>query len=166
MKTLQEVLIDALRSTRLYEMAYSQNKCEDMIAAQCDNILENLVLLNYFKVSKLDSLNIQHWKEELDTAIYNAGKFRLKDNNSTKRRERLVNRVFIIEDMNIPKEILKRVKKKLRKESETQYPEHPNSKEWLGEAIAALLNQLDDIKHLIVNFDDVQIENWVNTTFK
>lgn len=165
MRTLQEFFIDALKNTRIYEMAYSQSKCEDMIASQCDNILENLMLLNYFNVSGLGTLNMQHWKDELDTAIYNAGKFQLKGNNSLKHRERVVNRVFNNEDMKDAEFILKRVNKKLRKEEETQYNSNPNAKEWIGEAIAALLNQIDDIKQLIINFDDIQTEKWINNTF-
>lgn len=62
MRTLQEFFIDALRSTHLYEMAKSQDKCEKTVLSQLNNILENIILLNYFKISELPSLNIEHWK--------------------------------------------------------------------------------------------------------
>lgn len=65
MKTIQEFLIDILRSTQLYEMAENQSNCEKNVKSQIRNILENLTLINYFNISGLPATNINHWKSEL-----------------------------------------------------------------------------------------------------
>jgi hypothetical protein len=167
MKTLKEILIDALRSTHLYEMAKSQDKCEKTVLSQLNNILENIILLNYFKISELPSLNIEHWKNELFIAILNAGKFRPKGDNSKDRRSRIVNRVFNEEEVKTYEYIHDSVIGKMYIEKETTFDmKNKITLEWLDESIAAALNLIDSLKELIVDRNSVKTREWVNTTFK
>ena len=166
MRTLREILIDTLMGTRLYEMAENQSKCENIVKSQCRNILENLILLNYFKISGLYTTNMNHWKNELCTAVYNAGDFQIKKDKSTGRRERLIKRAFDEKDMNDANRLEHRMEHKMDVEKETQYDYNPKSKEWLGEAIVSALNQMNDIQQLIVYNSWNNIKSWINSTFK
>ena len=165
MRTLREILIDALMGTHLYEMAENQSKCENNVKSQCKNLLENLILLNYFKISKLPSLNINHWKTELCMAIYNAGDFQVKKDKSIGRRERLIKRAFDERDMTDARQLERRMEQKMDIEEETQYYSNPNSKEWLGEAIVTAINQMSDIQKLIAYNSWNEIKKWVNNIF-
>ena len=167
MKTILEYLIDGIRSTYLYEMAEDQSRCEDRIRYQSYNILENLVLIHYFRISGLPTYNIEHWKDELETAIYNASRFELKKNNSEKRRERLVRRVFDEKDMKKYDSVYHNVYMKISKEKETLWKDNNTSipksqlRDWLDEAIISSINQMDDIIELIVKHNPEKVENWV-----
>ena len=166
MKTILEYLIDGIRSTYLYEMAKNQDKCEDIVDSQFNNIIENLVLIHYFRISELPTYNINHWKKELRTAIYNAYKFRIKNDNSEKRRERLVKRVFDENDSKDYNEIRYKILPKIKEESETLWKRSSTFssaqlRDWLDEAIISSINQMDDIIELIVKHDPEITENWV-----
>lgn len=160
MKTIQEFLIDILRSTQLYEMAENQSNCEKNVKSQIRNILENLTLINYFNISGLPTTNINHWKSELSSAIYNAADFNIKKDRSIGRRQRIVKRSFEDRDAKEYKNILWVVLPKFVYEKETQsYNDHFD--EWLDQAILRTINQLDVIIELIVNKNVNQIRNWI-----
>ena len=165
MRTLKEFLIETLMETSIFEMAENQSKCEDNVKSQCKNILENLILLNYFKVSELYTTNISHWKNELCTSIFNAGDFQVKKDKSVKRRERIVKRAFDDRDMYDAYMLAHRIERKMDLEKEAQYNSNPKSKEWLGEAIAMALNQLQDVEALIVFNSWKEIKQWTNKVF-
>lgn len=166
MKTLTEYFIDGLRSTRLYEMAKNQSDCEDIVRSECTNILENLFLLNYFEISKLPTRNIAHWKDELETSITNAGKFKVKQDNSTNRRSRIIERVFNEEDMRDYDMVYKTIIRKVYKEKETQHNTNNNSESWIDEAIIATINMMDDIEALIVEHSFIETMKWTDKKFK
>ena len=165
MRTLKEFLIETLMETPLFEMAENQSKCENNVKSQCQNILENLILLNYFKVSELYTTNISHWKNELCTSIFNAGDFQVKKDKSVRRRERIVKRAFDERDMYNAKVLENRIERKMDLEKEAQYDSNPKSKEWLGEAISMTLNQMQDIEALIVYNSWNEIKQWINKIF-
>lgn len=161
MKPLQEYMTDMLRSTHMYEMAKSQDKCEECVRGQCDNILENITLINYFRISELYTTNIGHWKDELTGAIYNASKFNLKGNNDITRRLRLVDRVFREEDMCVYDNVVYRVELKFKREEETQYKTHKDAVEWLDKAVLRTISQIDTIKRLIAEKNTQKISHFV-----
>lgn len=162
MKTLQEYLIDCLRSTYIYEMSERQKDCEDTVKSECRNILENITLINYFRISELHTTNIGHWKDELDTAIRNAWSYKMKKDNSEGRRRRITNRAFEEKDMHEYNEIYDRVVGKFRKENETMYPSNKQSAEWLDEAIRRTMSQIDTIKELIIKRDHNGLYRFIN----
>ena len=166
MRTLKEFLIETLMSTHLYEMAKSQDKCEETVHSQINNILENTVLLNYFKISGIYSTNISHWKNELFIAVLNAGKFKPKGDSSIERRKRIVNRVFSEEEVKTYDYIYDSVIGKMYSEKETNFDrKNKIYVEWLDEAIAATMNLIDSIKELITNKNTPKTQDWINTTF-
>jgi hypothetical protein len=142
-------------------MAKRQSECEDQIRSQRLNIVENLVLLNYFKISGLPTTNINHWKAELKAAISKASDFKMKNDNSIGRRQRIVSRVFNQEDMTDYKMTYNRAENKFYDEKETQYPDNKESVEWLDEAVIATINQMSDIQELIVKYDMAEVNNWL-----
>lgn len=161
MRTIQEYLIDILRSTRLYEMTESQRECENTVRSQIWNILENLTLINYFKVSQLYTTNIEHWKDELVAAIFNASRFKPKKDSSEGRRRRIVKRIFDEKDVWDYNRVYDSVQAKFYKESETQYPDNSNSDEWLDEAVLNTIGMMEDILELIVKQNTRSIKDWI-----
>lgn len=154
MKTLEEYLIDYISHTHIYEIAKSQDKCKDVVRSECKNILINLTLINYFGISELYTTNIEHWKDELETAINNASDFTVKKDKSVSRRRRIVDAVFEEEDMYKYDRIFHRVYRKFEKEKEAQYPDNPLSAEWLDAAIKLTIDQLGVVKMMISEYDN------------
>ncbi len=161
MRTITEYLINLFRSTRLYEMARSQQECEDRVSSQTKNILENLVLIIYFGISDFHTININHWKEELIISILNAADFRPKKDNSISRRARIVERTFKKDDMWDYDQIYSRIQKKFYDEKETCWPENKESQQYLDQAILGTISYMDDIVDLIVKYDLISIKEWV-----
>lgn len=161
MGTITDYLIDLLRSTRLYEMARSQQECEDRVSSQTKNILENLVLIIYFGISNFHTININHWKEELIVSILNAADFRPKKDNSISHRTRIVERTFKKDDMWDYDQIYSRIQKKFYNEKETCWPYGNDSQYYLDQAILGTMMRMNDIVDLIVKNNLISIKEWV-----
>lgn len=162
MKTLTEYLIDILCSSHIYEMAENQKECERIVASECRNILENLTLINYFRISELYTTNIGHWKKELTSSLYNASDFKVKKDTSIGRRYRIVRRAFDEKDMKDYDRVFRRVETKFLEEKETQYPDMSDTEGWIDEAIICTINQIDDVVDVIAKNDSLEIKKFVN----
>lgn len=161
MRTLREFLIDTLTNTQLFEMAKNQQKCEDTVRSQINNIRENLSLILYFNISKLQTINLKHWKHELAINLLNAANFNVKKDKSIGRRKRIVERVFDEEDFKDYEIFNDCVFIKFDDEKEVQQG-NPMYQQWLDQAIISSINLTDEIIDLIANRNINQIKSWVN----
>ena len=161
MRTLRELLIDTLTNTQIFEMAKNQQKCEDTVRSQINNIRENLSLILYFNISKLQTINLKHWKHELAINLLNAANFNVKKDKSIGRRKRIVERVFDEEDFKDYEIFNDCVFIKFDDEKEVQQG-NPMHQQWLDQAIISAINLTDEIIDLIANRNINQIKSWVN----
>lgn len=158
MKTLREYLIDLYTSIPLYEMAEQQKECERRVKSYLHQIIENTALVAYFCISGLHTTNLGHWKNELIAALWNACNFKLKGDNSTPRRKRLIARCFNEVEARNTMLIEGTIKAKFRTEQETGYRTNKNVEEYIGETVAVVKNMMDDIEELLVGgiYDDIE----------
>ena len=65
MRTLTEVLLDALTSTKIFEMAYSRDQFIKNASYRATQIVQNWCLIKYCNLYDEENYNRLHWSKEL-----------------------------------------------------------------------------------------------------
>lgn len=78
MKSLQEVILEAISNTWLFEMAYSREKYIDRLMGIDRQIVENWCLIKYCNMYDEENYNRLHWSKELISHLTNACNCKLK----------------------------------------------------------------------------------------
>jgi hypothetical protein len=102
MKTLTEILVNALSGTKIFEMAYSREKYMDLAHSLTDQIVQNWCLVKYCNMYDEENYNRLHWSKELIAHLSNLQRQRkLKGGISVERTLKIV--WFEREELNNPK---------------------------------------------------------------
>ena len=91
---LKEYILEAIQSTKIFEMAHDRAKMKDRIEGFADQILHNWCLVRYCNYYDKNNWNYQHWKDELFDNMYSILKLNLKGGNEN-AKYRLVHQTLI-----------------------------------------------------------------------
>lgn len=97
MNRLQEMLITALSSTKLFEMAMDRAEMKNKIDALLPQIIENWCLVKYCHLTNNKQDLVNHWSHELYVHILRVARFELKK-SSTVVKLKLVKELFNVYD--------------------------------------------------------------------
>lgn len=78
MISLKDLIIEAVSTTFIFEMAYSREKYINEVHSLTDQIVQNWCLIKYCNLYDIENENRLHWSKELIAHISNLQRMKLK----------------------------------------------------------------------------------------
>ena len=150
MRTLNEILVEALANTKIFEMANSRENYITLSRSLMDQIVQNWCLIKYCNLYDEENYNRLHWSSEL---IAHMGKLLRQKIKGGINKERTTKIAWIeLEEINNPETVEMTIVYKFDEEG---------IKTDLNEIANEFVKQLDKIIYLICNGTPSELKKYV-----
>lgn len=81
MMSLKEYILEVISNSYVFEMAYDRKELKKRVESLLNQIIENWCLVRYCSLYDKNNININHWRRELQSHLFNIFEMSIKGGN-------------------------------------------------------------------------------------